>query len=838
MNKIKKLLSIALAICLSCGLFACDDSNTKSELSKSDFNIWTVSATEKILQEQEVDSVRFQDTEINLGMFQNEYEASQIIISTKKDIQNVEIQVGDLKTVGDDKIPASSIAVYYEKYLNVTQIFDTETNAPLGHYPDALIPFSAIKEYKENNVLANNNQGIYVRFKTTENQMPGIYTGKITITCDGVITEVPVQIEVYNFAVSEERHNKSIFLTDWNFWSGELNSTQEMYDAYVYELFEYRLSPNTITFESDLGDLDYYIEKAYELMQDPRCTNITIPYATTTMQDLELFPDGTAYGCINVKVFKETIIKYVEKSIKENFDMLKKSVCYFAFVDEAVDSRRTEYLLITSKKFTEAIKELAIEVEQNYPQSEIRDSIIQSIKDLKQVQTDAYINDTFNEYVNAWCPKVSFYHTEAERELYSQKEELWWYTCIYPRAPYPTYHIEDTLLSARLLSWMQAQYNVTGNLFWATNQYSSYTGKGTVGVDEYVTGPADRYAKCNGDGFLFYPGGQYGISKPLPSIRLEAIRDGLEEFELLNSVKEYCKGLEGKVGSVNMDKVISTLTSQLYKGTQVNVTEDAFYSARNQLKNVISCMTSPAGMALLDINDNGYGQQSYKVYLNENYELKKDGNVVTTFENVEGGRVYTVNLTLKDSVNSMNLSFEVEGTVYNYPVVVNGNVANYLADDIIQSFVLNSSNANSTLTGKEIVNGGVINQSAQDKYVKLTVKATAGSVDDEQKQSIYIAGGWVSSVNEKTKKVALHLYYNGSEELPLEIRYKTNTLMAHAELQKMILVPGLNSIELDCSSVKWKSNTSMDYFVLVLGDGTIPQASRNLYVKDVVIYNN
>ena len=836
MKRIKKLISIALALVCCFGLFGCGD-KTPTPLTENDFSVWTTSATEKILQEQKVNNIDLQNNNINLGMFQNEYEASQIIISTKKDIKNVDIQVSDLVSVSDNKIPASSIAVFYEKYLEVKEIFDEETNAPTGFYPDGLVPFSSIKEYKENNIKANKNQGIYVRIKTEQNQAPGIYTGTIKITCDDIITNVPVQVEVYNFAVSEERHNKSVFLIDWNFWSGELNSTQEIYDEYVYKLFEYRLSPDIITLESGLGDIDYYIEKAYEFMQDPRCTNITIPYTTTTMQDLELFPDGTAYGCLNVKVFKETIIKYVEKSIKENFDMLKKSVCYFAFVDEAVDSRRTEYLLITSKKFTEAIKELAIEIEQNYPQSEIRDSLIQSIKDLKQVQTDAYINDTFNEYVNAWCPKVSYYHTEAERELYATKDELWWYTCIYPRAPYPTYHIEDTLLSARLLSWMQAQYNVTGNLFWATNQYVSYTGKGIVGIDEYFTGPADRYAKCNGDGFLFYPGGQYGLSEPLPSIRLEAIRDGLEEFELLNSLKEYSKGLESKVGSVNMDKVISTLTNQLYKGTQVNVTEDAFYSARNQLKNVISCMTSSAGMALLDINDNGYGKLSYKVYLNGNTTLKKDGNIVTTFEAVEGGRVYTVDLSLDNTVNSMNLSFEADGITYNYPIVANGSVHGYYANDIIQSFVLNSSNANSSLTSKEVVDGSVINQSSQESFVKLSLKATQGTTEVKEKQSVYIKGGFVSQINQKTKKIVLHLYYDGVEELPLYVRYKTSSLVANTALQTSSLTQGFNTIEIDCSSIKWKSNTVMDYLVLVIGEESAPQLSKNLYIKDVVIYS-
>ena len=55
-----------------------------------------------------------------------------------------------------------------------------------------------------------------------------------------------------------------------------------------------------------------------------------------------------------------------------------------------------------------------------------------------------------------------------------------------------------------------------------------------------ITRPIDPYADpqrmserwiANGDGYLFYPGAKYGADYPFASMRLEAIRDGLEEYE-------------------------------------------------------------------------------------------------------------------------------------------------------------------------------------------------------------------------------------------------------------------------------------------------------------------
>ena len=46
--------------------------------------------------------------------------------------------------------------------------------------------------------------------------------------------------------------------------------------------------------------------------------------------------------------------------------------------------------------------------------------------------------------------------------------------------------------------------------------------------------------QVNGDGILIYP----GANGPLPSIRLENIRDGIEDFELLHAVGvERCRDL-------------------------------------------------------------------------------------------------------------------------------------------------------------------------------------------------------------------------------------------------------------------------------------------------------
>ena len=92
--------------------------------------------------------------------------------------------------------------------------------------------------------------------------------------------------------------------------------------------------------------------------------------------------------------------------------------------------------------------------------------------------------------------------------------------------------VPDSFVSARVMSWMQYDYGISGNLYWETALYRKIRYEGgemtRTYLDPYTE--AEHYPGTNGDGFLFYPGAKYGIYGPVISNRLVAIRDGLEEI--------------------------------------------------------------------------------------------------------------------------------------------------------------------------------------------------------------------------------------------------------------------------------------------------------------------
>ncbi len=164
--------------------------------------------------------------------------------------------------------------------------------------------------------------------------------------------------------------------------------------------------------------------------------------------------------------------------------------------------------------------------------------------------------------LQTWCPQFHHWHTEEQRQKYYERqnttdrlggEAVWWYGCNNPRAPYPTYHMDDELIAPRVLSWMQFDYNCDGNLYWCVNYYT----------EEDVWENSHVFDKSNGEGNLMYPGEKFGLSTPVATLRLESIREGLEDYEYLWMLEQAILSYNGENGT---DYDPENLMAPLYEG--------------------------------------------------------------------------------------------------------------------------------------------------------------------------------------------------------------------------------------------------------------------------------
>lgn len=131
--------------------------------------------------------------------------------------------------------------------------------------------------------------------------------------------------------------------------------------------------------------------------------------------------------------------------------------------------------------------------------------------------------------MDVWVPQLDTWHNNFGFFQSRQKagDEVWFYTCCYPRGEYPNRFIEQPTLKTRILYWMAFKYGATGYLHWGFNYWTG----DPFGVTDR---PGTGTTLPGGDCWIVYP----GFHKFESSIRFEAMRDGIEDNTLLMMLRK------------------------------------------------------------------------------------------------------------------------------------------------------------------------------------------------------------------------------------------------------------------------------------------------------------
>lgn len=404
-------------------------------------------------------------------------------------------------------------------------------------------------------------------------------------------------------------------------------------------------------------------------------------------------PMGEKLAVIDQYHLREVVERMYLKSVEKHTDLFKKASIYVSWIDEFTGNEwKTTHAKYIFKYYAEFIENVSNWLTWKYSVSDAFSlSLIESIKGVRIISTAEHM-DGFSATENPalFCPIIEHYDSEKERkailkwakDCYGDNFEQWTYLALSPVSPYPNIHTEDTPLSGRLLGWMMYDYDITGLLYWSTmattyqdncykrdengNIVKDSDGNPiildgeTISIKDYYE-KSIHYGSVPGDGFLIYPGIYYGLNKPVGSIRLEAIRDAIEDYEVLYALEEFYNA-RAKIRDEEsgFDSVMARLKDGLYSGTRTNVSDGGdgiFATARNALASMIVLaekygviiekaevktsgvtftVSAPVG---IDLSDSGLEYSyttpdgEYKVYTatatGEEFVFGYDGNYVT-----------------------------------------------------------------------------------------------------------------------------------------------------------------------------------------------------------------
>ena len=482
-------------------------------------NVYILTNAEKYGKFEEIEPTP--ETKIVAALAQNEGEGMQFVYRPDEAQENVRVTVSDLVLDGGtEKI--EDVTVYYQYYHYIDDDYGTGRLA--GWYPDLLIPINGdCADLNSLDVEEEQNQGYWITVYSDKNQTAGLYKGEITLETDGgEIRNIPVEVTVWDFAVPEEHS----FDAPYGYKG---YAPVASYEAGYDFLLRYRLNGNRVP---TVLAKNLTSEDAAKVTAEYLETHPGVSHFQASMYTKEYFDELERYGILDK--------------------------CHTYVFDEPDNSDET------NKKLSEEYARLH--------------AMNPNIKNMVTTASRDTITD-----VDIWCGIWAGSDCDelTVRDRTVEGYEMWWYGCLAPKMNYPTYHIQDDLISARLVHWMQKDWGFQGNLYWRVDSeklYDVYTKKTkdtlrniyTETAIFYNSSTGDDYASPAGDGYLIaYAREGDGVvnrNMILPTLRLEAIRDGSEDFEYLTALEKKITALFEKWGvtEVTVDSCLDTYFDALY----------------------------------------------------------------------------------------------------------------------------------------------------------------------------------------------------------------------------------------------------------------------------------
>lgn len=839
--KLKKLLT-ALLLCSSvlsmnaCNNDSNDSSSSAGRQPTGAVEFWSTHVDEMILQDRpdDYEAVK-EEAKINISAVRNEYEGAHIIMTANEDVASYDVEMTDLTSASGNVFEVENITLYNQKYVDVVKDYQKNLAGP-GKYPDAILPFDAAKDAKENTLKKDTNQALYFSFYIPQDQAAGTYTAEFTVTYDGKEQKIPVSLKVWDLELPEENHLKSMILVSWQWSLASFSYTYDAYWSWMEALSKYRLSPYQVWNYNDFLPLEYQYEKnaemAYEWAKNPRNTVFCIPYKYGAMSQAdrdwlgEAGADLAAATVYDRASYEGFIMACVEKSFETNLNIMAKAYGHFGSMeDEPAGQGTWGNVIAISAMWRKQIPEIADAIIANTDTyvaeygvtAEFVEEVANSVRNMRRVVTSDY-DQNYEEYVDYWCPGWWQLNREGEDNIdtyYGDTDEQWWYGCNGMEDPLPNWYIDSKTLTHRIISWMQMQYGFEGNLYWAADYYMQWP-EGETPEDIFNTG-ATAYA--NGDGTLFYPGAMYGLDEPIPTRRLEAIRDGMEDYEVLLMLKEnYAeKGYD-------FENALKHLTEYLFNWLTPTKNTDNLAYSRNLLLEMLSLAESDAGVSFIKVEDDKMGNFSGKVFVKNGYSLQMDGAAVTTKETVESGAIYTVTKRLDQFVNNVLLTVPELSGVNTVNLVFNGKTSVYEADQAMaDSFSATSANVSASAT---LVPATGFDGVTSQNVIRLTVGAT----DRNTNQDIKLTTETFGKIGVNTSSMSI-IFYNDSttvQSVTLKVKFSNDRIRAN--LATVDLAPGTNVVTVNALNEKnWELLGSIESVYIEFGNGVNEAAKDFIY---------
>jgi hypothetical protein len=470
--------------------------------------VWAMNSLERISPNSKANK----SNSVRLFAAKGEWESFQIAVKAPVgDLRNIKLSVDDLQGA-KGKIAKSNLTLYREHFALVKQSNTdyckggSRDRCSLGEgwYPDGLIPFQHPemgKDLKGNldaapyHLTAGKNAVYWVDVFVPRNTPAGIYRSRVKLTSDRGSFSIPLTLKVWNFTLPLQPSLKTAF----QIWDVR-NRGNEI------ELLKNRLNPTYPHNPKD--EVEYVKSHGLTIVGDKGAGDAHVMWGTCEITPLRPAPPVSEFH----KIAKRHPAK----------------IPVFIYSADEVES---EYCPNMATKVSPILREWGRKIHQA------------GLKHLVVMppHPTLYDDGTGRSAIDIWVVSARTHRPHKADVAYVQshgKGEVWSYSAMALDNHSPKWLIDYPLIGHRIhTGFINASLGMKGVLYWRVDDWQ-------------MANPWDnpnnqiKNGFYPGDGMLFYPGDRVGLSKArmIPSMRIKAVRDGVEDFEYVQILNRLHRG--------------------------------------------------------------------------------------------------------------------------------------------------------------------------------------------------------------------------------------------------------------------------------------------------------
>ncbi|MCX5671289.1 MAG: DUF6067 family protein [Planctomycetota bacterium] len=439
---------------------------------------------------------------VRLELAKNEYESVQVVIANvNRDVRGLAVEASDLRSASAATLAKPSVTVRQVAYVQ-TAAPDKYSVAYVGLWPDPLLELPRV------DVPVGKVQPLWVTVHAPKETAAGEYEGTLTLRGEGVAPRVlPLRVTVWDVALPTPGKFRAMVI--------EGGTAPAVLDR----LLANRLSPAYLlcgwTWDKpcppvalkdgrwDFSEVDRLAAYGFQ-----RGMNVYTMARFATPGKFG-FPDE--YSADFRARFKEFLAAYAAHLAEKGW----LGMGHVYNIDEPPAA-----LWPMCRENYRCVKAAAPRV-----------AVMQCLNDPKGVAALAGAVDLWDVYIGQ-------FHQAGMPARLKAGDDAVWAVCCYP-ATHPNLFIDYPPMDARLIGWLSFAAGVSGFEYWAANSWGDNLKR--LGDRPYLAEPEEprwktnTFGGYNGDGYLVYPGPNGSV---LASMRLENLRDGIEDYEMLALLRE------------------------------------------------------------------------------------------------------------------------------------------------------------------------------------------------------------------------------------------------------------------------------------------------------------